>query len=256
MQPISPDLTSIDAYGIQASPTISPHCEQNLNEPRRAGPLIPAPPRLVYFSVSVSKPQIIRASFRVSGSFRAACGRENADVADLLIITGPPGSGKSSVSRLVAERFDPCVLVHGDSFFAFVVRGYVDPWLPESHDQNVVVTEAAATATGRYVNGGYMTIYDGMVGPWFLPTFLAYTGRESVHYAVLMPSQDVCVARVMGREEHGFRDEAATRHMYGEFVEADVEQRHVIAVVADDPFSIATEVARRFKEQALLYPSP
>jgi hypothetical protein len=51
-----------------------------------------------------------------------------------------------------------------------------------------------------------MTIYDGMVGPWFLPTFLDDSGLESVHCAVLMSSIEVCVVRVMDREEHGFRE--------------------------------------------------
>jgi cytidylate kinase len=75
-------------------------------------------------------------------------------MSDLLIVTGPPGSGKSTVARLLAERFERCALVQGDLFFGFVVRGYIDPWLPASHEQNVVVTEAAATASGRFPKGG------------------------------------------------------------------------------------------------------
>ena len=62
------------------------------------------------------------------------------------------------------------------------------------------MTEAAAKATGRFPKGGYMTIYDGVVGPWFLPTFLEHSERASVHYAVLMPNVETCVARVLGRE--------------------------------------------------------
>ncbi len=73
---------------------------------------------------------------------------------ELLIITGPPGSGKSTVSALVAEHFDRCALVRGDTFFGFVARGYIDPWLPESHEQNEVVTRATATAAGRLATGG------------------------------------------------------------------------------------------------------
>ncbi|MFL5792310.1 MAG: AAA family ATPase, partial [Actinomycetota bacterium] len=62
-------------------------------------------------------------------------------MSELLIITGPPGAGKSTVARSVADRFEPSALVEGDAFFGFVARGYIDPWLPESHAQNAVVTE-------------------------------------------------------------------------------------------------------------------
>jgi hypothetical protein len=176
-------------------------------------------------------------------------------VSELLIITGPPGSGKSTVSRLVAERFERCALVDGDSFFGFVLRGYIDPWLPESHDQNIVVTEAAARATGRYPRGGYMTIYDGMVGPWFLPTFLEYADLERLHYGVLMPSLDRCLTRVLDREGHGFRDEPATRHMYAAFEKAQIDDRHVVADTGDEPSVVGREVVKRFERGQLVYPS-
>jgi hypothetical protein len=179
---------------------------------------------------------------------------QNARVSELLIITGPPGSGKSTVSRLVAEHFERSALIDGDSFFGFVVRGYIDPWLPQSHDQNVVVTEAAARATGRYPRGGYMTIYDGMVGPWFLPTFLEYADLQVVHYGVLLPSLDECLARVLGRADHGFRDEPATRHMYAAFADAQIDNRHVMTDAADAPV-VAREVLKRFERGELVYPS-
>jgi hypothetical protein len=67
----------------------------------------------------------------VAGSGHTLAGPgQNAHVSRLLIITGPRGSGKYTVSRLAAEHFDRCAFIEGDSFFGFVVRGYVDPWLP------------------------------------------------------------------------------------------------------------------------------
>ena len=135
----------------------------------------------------------------------AAC--NDVLVSELLIITGPPGAGKSTVARSVVERFDPSALVQGDVFFGFVARGYVDPWLPDSHEQNTVVTEATARATAAFAKGGLTTVFDRMVGPWFLPTFLEITDVPSVHYAVLLPSVETCVARVLGRSDHWFREE-------------------------------------------------
>ena len=64
----------------------------------------------------------------------------------LVVISGPPGAGKSTVARLLADRYDPSALVEGDAFFAFLARGAIEPWLPESNEQNEVVTRAAGSS--------------------------------------------------------------------------------------------------------------
>ena len=51
---------------------------------------------------------------------------------ELIVITGPPGAGKSSVSEHLANQFEPSALVAGDSFFAMIKRGYILPSLPQS----------------------------------------------------------------------------------------------------------------------------
>ncbi len=125
----------------------------------------------------------------------------------LVVVTGPPGAGKSTVAGLLADRFGHSVLVPGDAFFAFVARGAVEPWLPAAHGQNEVVTRAAAAAAGRYAAGGYGTVYDGVVGPWFLGDFAAGASLDCLHYAVLLPPAQLCAERVASRSGHGFTDQ-------------------------------------------------
>ena len=146
----------------------------------------------------------------------------------LLLITGPPGAGKSTVSRAIAEASAHSVFVAGDAFFGFLANGSVAPWLPAAHQQNQTVTRASASAAGRYAADGYFTVYDGIVGPWFLPTFASASGLEELHYAVLLPPVESCVERVATRGDHGFSDEGATRQMHREFSSAAIEARHVL----------------------------
>lgn len=157
----------------------------------------------------------------------------------LLVVTGPPGAGKSSVARVLAEAAHRSVLIEGDAFFGFLASGAIEPWHCASKDQNMVVIEAAASAAGVFATGGYTTVYDGVVGPWFLPVFGAATGLASLDYAVLLPPVEVCVQRVSTRRDHGFIDEAATRKMHAEFVRACVDDRHVMSA----PQGNATAVA-------------
>jgi hypothetical protein len=112
----------------------------------------------------------------------------------LLVVTGPPGAGKSTVAALVADRLSRSVLIEGDAFFAFLRSGAIEPWRPGSHAQNEIVVEAAALATGRFARD-YVTVYDGVIGPWFVETFLGATGLDELHYAVLFPDRHVRRAR-------------------------------------------------------------
>ncbi|CAN5847145.1 hypothetical protein BH24ACT6_BH24ACT6_19270 [soil metagenome] len=58
----------------------------------------------------------------------------------LLVITGSHGAGKSTAARVMAEAAECSVLVAGDAFFGFPASGAIEPWLPESNEQNQVVT--------------------------------------------------------------------------------------------------------------------
>ncbi|MGW4276135.1 hypothetical protein ACWEGQ_28125, partial [Streptomyces seoulensis] len=95
----------------------------------------------------------------------------DGNLGTVTVLTGPCVAGKSTVARLLADRFTPSVRLHGDDFFAVIAQGAIPPYLPEARRQNETVVAVQAAAAAGYAVGGYHVVFDGVVGPWFLDPF-------------------------------------------------------------------------------------
>ena len=156
----------------------------------------------------------------------------------VLILTGPPGAGKSTVADMLARDWPaPSVHLHTDDFYdRYIKSGYVLPWLPESQKQNETVTSAIAAAAFAYAAGGYFTVIDGIVGPWFLEPYRAAAKNIPLHYAVLRPaSADVTFARVQQRGTHGLKAEGPVRELHRQFAELGAFERHAFDTTGQTP---------------------
>ena len=122
----------------------------------------------------------------------------------IIVITGSPGTGKTTTASIVAKEsdMDKSVHMHTDDFFHYLSKGAIPPHLPESNGQNLVVIEAFLEAAKRYARGGYDVIVDGIVGPWFLEPWKALAQEDyEVHYIVLRASKEETMKRAVERSK-------------------------------------------------------
>ena len=122
----------------------------------------------------------------------------------IIVITGSPGTGKTTIASIVAKEsnMDKSVHMHTDDFFHYLSKGAIPPHLPESNEQNLVVIEAFLEAAKRYARGGYDVIVDGIVGPRFLEPWRALVREDyEVHYIVLRASKEETMKRAVERSK-------------------------------------------------------
>jgi predicted kinase len=132
-----------------------------------------------------------------------------AEPAPILVISGPPGAGKTTVARRLADTSErPAVHLRFDDFLLAIRAGYILPWLPNSGPQNAMVTRAFTAAAAVYAEAGYFVVLDGVVGPWFLDLYRQAAARTGVplSYVVLRPDLAAAMARARDREHEPLAD--------------------------------------------------
>jgi adenylate kinase family enzyme len=162
----------------------------------------------------------------------------------ILLVAGPPGAGKSTVARRLADDAERSVHLHTDDFYAWNVQGYDEPWTIESHHQNTVIFGVAAAAADGFAAGGYEVLVDGVLGVWGLDPWRAL--RRPVSYALLLPDAEVARQRAADRGEHALKDLDVVKTMHDAFVaHLDGWEHHVIDSTGLTPEQTAAEVQRR-----------
>ena len=151
----------------------------------------------------------------------------------ILLLSGHPGSGKSTIAEALAHLCGvPKVHFHSDDLWGYIKHGRIDPWLPESDQQNRMIMQIAADVAGRYAEAGYFVILDGVVRPDWLPAFLALACP--LHYIVLRTTVTEAIERCQARGGDSLRDPLVVADLHAQFANLGAFEHNVLSLSGKD----------------------
>ena len=147
-------------------------------------------------------------------------------MSSIVIVSGWPGTGKTTLSKALARAEPQGLHLVSDVFYGFPVEP-IDPTRREAHHQNSVIMRALARSARALAEGGYSVVLDGVIGPWFLPTLRdELAGGPTVSYLVLRAPEPEVLRRV--RERLGPGASPQVLHMAAAFAELGTLQPHAV----------------------------
>jgi gluconate kinase len=128
----------------------------------------------------------------------------------IFLVTGAQAAGKSTVGRLLAERFDRGAFIEGDQMWKLVVSGAEDMGGTEPSDEAVRQymrrLRHGAMLADSFFESGFSAVHSDIVMGDSMRPYLEMVSNRPLFVVMLYPSRDAVVARERARTKNAYRD--------------------------------------------------
>lgn len=118
------------------------------------------------------------------------------------IISGPPGVGKSTVSKELAASFDKSAVIEGDMIYLMVKSGLVAPWEDDGYYMDLF-WDNIISLTKNFVDRGITVVIEYVIFEEQLKKIADFLKARQINlkYCVLLAEEQTLRDRDLSREE-------------------------------------------------------
>ncbi len=119
----------------------------------------------------------------------------------VIFISGTPAAGKSSVSKLLAEKFDKSAYINVDALKDMIIGGNVAPWSPEGPKQFELVEKNFLSLISNFIESDFVVVVDYVFDDENIRRYQQLF--VDVYGFLLLPDIETIKTRELGRDPEG-----------------------------------------------------
>lgn len=146
-------------------------------------------------------------------------------MSNLYIITGPPGVGKSTISKSIANNLTKSVLLEGDDIYHHVVASYVSPWKEGNHLD--LFWKVSTDNIKTYLDADYDVIFNYIIDLEDLNKFKKIYEYYNTKFVVLLSSEETLLKRDKERPEDCRMNDRCLV-LLKEFLDEDYPEKNIL----------------------------
>ena len=120
-------------------------------------------------------------------------------MANLYLVTGPAGVGKSTISFKIAEKCEKSAVIEGDTIYNQVVGSYQSAWKEGNHLD--LFWELSVKNIQTYLDHGYDVVFNYIIKPETLDFIKQNVNADLIKLVVLLVDDEVLLQRDAERPE-------------------------------------------------------
>lgn len=119
----------------------------------------------------------------------------------IYIISGPPGVGKSTVSKELAATFDKSAVIEGDMIYLMVKSGLVAPWEDDGYYMDLF-WDNIISLTKNFMDRGITVVIEYVIFEEQLKKIADFLKARQINlkYCVLLAEEQTLRARDLSRK--------------------------------------------------------
>jgi len=140
----------------------------------------------------------------------------------IIILTGPPGAGKSTIGGILAKRIANSAVVSCDDLRDCIKNGYISPKEKEGKDQLKLGAKNSILLAKNFYNNGFNVFLDDVLLRDRFDLYYNSLKGCNLKIFLLMPTKEVLSKRDLERGENAMKERSLLLHdKFTEFIKKE-----------------------------------